>query len=294
MTLLYVVLVSLVLSKVLGDKGSLRATCRGLRLAVNAWTSALTWTRPRTFATCRQTRALPVFLPASLSASCPGIRRLDCGGWLGDEPLLGVRLAALPTSIHTLICSHTNIQRLGPLAAWTMLQTLDCSGTKVATLGPLAACTSLRTLNCSRTRVAELGPLAACTSLQTLDCSVTEVAELGPLAACPALQALDWSTTQVEELSPLTGCTLLQSLNCSRTQVADLSPLAACRSLQRLYCYDTFVEDVGPLVAACTSLVWLECPPLVPHAQTQLLKEACRNLEDMYHVPGRSCMHPYF
>ena len=121
------------------DKSSLRATCRGLRLAVNACTSALTWTRPRTFATRRQTRALPVFLPASLSASCPGIKRLDCGGRLGDKPLLDVRLAALPPTFHALICSHTNIPRLGPLSAWTSLQTLDCSGAKVAELGPLAS-----------------------------------------------------------------------------------------------------------------------------------------------------------
>ena len=166
-------LLALVLSKVQGDKNSLRAACRVLRLAVNACTSALTWTRPHVLATRYSTRALPVLLPASLSASCPGIRRLDCDGQQEDKPRLDVRIAAFPPSIRILICSRTDIQSLDPLAACTLLQTLDCSGTKVAALGPLAACTSLQTLDCSGTVVAELGPLATCTSLLNINCRRT-------------------------------------------------------------------------------------------------------------------------
>ena len=213
-------LLALVLSKVQGKKSRLRSTCGGLRLAVDACTSTMTWTRPRTLTTRRKTRAPPVILTASLSATCLGIRRLDCCGRKEDRPPLVVRLAALPPSIHTLVCSHTNLLRLDPLAACILLQSLDCSGTQVDDLGPLAACTSLQNLCCSRTAVAELGPLAACTSLQTLDCSFTQVAELGPLSACTSLQTLDCSRTRVAELGPLAACKSLQTLLCVCTQVA--------------------------------------------------------------------------
>ena len=241
------------LSKVQGDKNSLRSTCRRLRLAVNARTTALTWTRPQT---CQVgLRALPVFLPASLSASCPGIRQLDCGGREEGEYTPTVCLASMPPPIHTLICSHTAIQKLGPLSAWMLLQTLNCSGTWVAAVGPLAACTSLQTLSCNDTKVAELGPLAACTSLQALSCNNTRVAELGPLAACTSLQALYCRDTRVTHLGPLAACASLQTLDCSGTGVADLGPLATCVALAKVVC-DKRVprEQVRLLQAACSRL----------------------------------------
>ena len=113
-------LLARVVSEVQGKNG-LRATCRSLRLAVNACTSALTWTRPSTSA------GRQAHLPASLAAACPSIKLLDCSGQEGDGRLK-FSLASCPPSIQTLLCGHTNVQLLGPLVACTMLQTLDLGG----------------------------------------------------------------------------------------------------------------------------------------------------------------------
>ena len=249
-------ILELLVSKVQG-KSSLLSTCRSLRLAVYACTSALTWSGPGGVLSVGGGAMVPhyVTLQRALPAA-PGmaLTRLDCSGQPGNP--LGIHcLAGCPPSLQTLICCYTLVAELGPLAACTLLQSLNCSDTQVAELGPLAACRSLQSLNCSFTRVTALGPLAACTSLQSLVCN----------------------GTGVTDLSPLSPCTMLQSLYCICTRVTGLGPLAACTSLQHLSCYATMVVDVGSLVA-CTSLITLACPKLVPHGQTQLLQEACQNL----------------
>ena len=189
-------ILEVVVSKVQG-KSSLLSTCRSLRQAVHACTSALSW-----------------------------------AGLGGEE--LGP-LAAF-TSLRTLNCGWSRVADLEPLAACMSLQTLNCSGTRVAVLGPLAACTSLQTLDCRYTKVAELGPLAACMLLKILGCSHTEVDEMGPLAACKLLRTLDCSHTRVSDLGPLAVCTSLEHLSCCGTGVADVGPLVACPLLAGLEC----------------------------------------------------------
>ena len=171
-------LLALVVSSVQGGKNGLRSTCRSLRLAVNDCTSALAWTRPRGL---DGGPVLHAHLSAALAGACPGIKLLDCCGQ--DNARLEFSLASCPPSLHTLLCSFTQVQLLSPLAGrCTMLQALDCSNCPgVLDLGPLSACTMLRTLDCSHTKVSEMGPLSACTRLQTLNCRGTGVTELGPL-----------------------------------------------------------------------------------------------------------------
>ena len=133
-------LLALVASWVQGKNG-LRATCRSLRLAVNACTSALTWTRPSTSAGEAWQLAR---LPVSLAAVCPGIKLLDCGGREEDATRPEFSLASCPPSIQTLHCGHTKVGLLGPLVTCTMLQTLDLGGCReVEELGPLSACALL-------------------------------------------------------------------------------------------------------------------------------------------------------
>ena len=178
------------------------------------------------------------YLPAALTAACPSIKILDYHGQKEDKPRMEISLASCPPSLHTLLCSFTQVRQLGPLAErCTMLQTLNCSNTSVAKLGPLSACTMLQTLDCSWTRVADLGPLSVCTMLQTLSCRHTRVAELGPLSAYTMLRTLDCSYTGVAELGPLSACTMPQTLTCSHTKVAELGPLSACTMLRNLNCY---------------------------------------------------------
>ena len=64
-------LLALIVSEVRGKNG-LRATCRSLRLAVNACTSALRLTTPSA-----KGAWLTAPLPAVLTTACPGIRLLD-------------------------------------------------------------------------------------------------------------------------------------------------------------------------------------------------------------------------
>ena len=176
-------------SEVQGGKNGLRATCSSLRLAVNDCTSALAWTWPRGL---DGGPVLHAHLPATLTGACPGIKLLDCRGQ--RDAHLDFSIESCPLSLHTLLCSFTQVQLLGPVAVrCTMLQTLDCSYTEVSELGPLSACTTLQSLNCCTTAVSELGPLSACTMLQTLICKDTRVSELGPLSACKMLRALDCS-----------------------------------------------------------------------------------------------------
>ena len=293
-------LLALVASWVQGKNG-LRATCRSLRLAVNACTSALTWTRPSTSTGETWRRAL---LPASLAAACPGFRLLDCGGRKEDATQLEFCLASCPPSIQTLHCGHTKVGLLGPLVTCTMLQTLDLGGcTAVEELSPLAACMMLQTLDCRRTLVAALGPLSACSKLHTLDCGMTRVSDLGPLSACTMLQTLYFSWCRAADLGPLSACTMLQSLDCSscwhvadlgplpactllRTlnlnscrEVRDLVPLSACTMLQTLNCGATQVVDLAPL-SACTMLQTLNF-----HATTEAQlgpPSACTMLQTLY------------
>ena len=204
----------LVASKVVG-KAALHSSCRSLRLAVNACTSQLTWSGPRLCVAAAGEGAPPyVTLHLAQPAAPLTLQLLNCSGQ-PDEPLRIHSLAGCPPTVHTLICSHTLVAELGPLAACTLLEELDCSSTRVAELGPLAACTMLQELDCNNTGVAELGPLAACMLLQNLKCSNTKVVELGPLAACTLLQTLNCSSTGVTELGPLAACTLLQTIKCS-------------------------------------------------------------------------------
>ena len=162
----------LVASKVVG-KTALCSTCRSLRLAVNACTSKLTWSGgPRlrddddddVVAAAGGGAPPYLTLHLALPAAPQALQLLNCSGQ-PDKPFRIYSLAGCPPSVHTLICSHTLVSDLGPLAACSLLHTLDCSNTKVAELGPLAACKMLHTLNCSNSVVAELGPLAAYTLL---------------------------------------------------------------------------------------------------------------------------------
>ena len=261
-------------------KNGFRSTCRRLRLAVNACTSALTWAVP---SSTSAGGTLQMHLPAALAAACPALRLLDCNQ--GPPDCNGPRQAQpgspdvsqlyCPPVIRKLLCTCCNVQHLDLLAMpEKMLQTLDCSHTRVIDLAPLAACTLLQTLDCSHTRVAELGPLAACTDLRTLDCSHTRVAHLGPLAACTGLQTLDCSRNSVAELGPLAACSLLLDLDCHSTSVADLGPLAMCTRLQALDCCFTWVTSVSPL-AACTALRALfYVRSSVPRSEFKLLQAA--------------------
>ena len=267
-------------------KNGFRSTCRRLRLAVNACTSALTWAVP---SSTSAGGTLQMHLPAALAAACPALRLLDCNQGPPDcngprqaqpgspdvsqlycPPVIRkllctccnvqhLDLLAMPEKmLQTLDCSHTRVIDLAPLAACARLQTLNCSHTRVVELGPLVACTRMQTLDCNHIRITGLGPLAACTLLQTLDCSHTIVAQLGPPAACSRLQTLDCSHTRVAELGPLAACTDLRTLDCSHTRVAHLGPLAACTGLQTLDCSRNSVAELGPL-AACSLLLDLDC-----------------------------------
>ena len=100
---------------------------------------------------------LHAHLPAALAGACPGIKFLDCCGQ--KDIRLEFSFVSCPPSLHSLLCSFTQVRLLGPLSMCTMLQTLNCSYTKVSEMGPLSACTRLQTLNCSVTGVTELGPL---------------------------------------------------------------------------------------------------------------------------------------
>ena len=163
------------------DKAPLRASCRGLRLAVHSCASSLTWSGPDD-----PLGAGLVFVTLQLALPAPApmaLGHLGCSG-CRDRPLRIHSLAGCPPTLHTLICAHTLVAELGPLAACPLLQTLNCSNTRVSELGPLTACTSLQVLDCWHTLLEELGPLAVCTLLLTLVCSHTRVSEVGPLAAC--------------------------------------------------------------------------------------------------------------
>ena len=106
-------LLALVVSAV-QDKNGLRATCRSLRLAVNACTSSLIWPPPSAGGA-----RLPTHLPAALTAACPGITLLNLSGKQGIYPRLEFSLSSCPPSLHTLLCSWTQVAQLGPLAACT-------------------------------------------------------------------------------------------------------------------------------------------------------------------------------
>ena len=248
-------LLDLVLSQ-LQVKNGLRSTCRDLRLAVNARTSALAWSRPNN----SRGRKLRARLSVALTAACPGIKQVDCRGQRADNPRLKFNLSSCPPSMDTLLCRYTQVRQLSPLAVTcAMLATLDCSNTCVSDLGPLSACTVLQTLNCSGTPVADLAPLAACAQLQTLNCSSTRTAGLGPLSACTMLRTLSCSGCQgVVHLGALSACTVLQTLDCSNTRVSELGPLSSCLMLQALKSRYNRVSELGPL-AACTRLRTLDC-----------------------------------
>lgn len=173
------------------------------------------------------------FLPSTLP---PTLTILDC-----SYTNLTV-LSELPSTLTTLFCQGSPIQKL---SVNQNLLFLDCSDTQITQIPELPP--RLQTLTCNNTNIYEILHLP--NKLRTLSCSHTKITNLHNLP--DSLRNLDCSYTNISVLPNVSA--FLRWLNCSHTKISHFYTLP--ESLRRLDCSHTNISHLNNLPDNLTELI---------------------------------------